>query len=172
MPFATDDVTSDYVVALASGQSPREPRDLARGERATVASAPAAGSAEQRVAATLAGERGAERMRAASSTGEDTALRRLQGRLQGSLDECYRDRSCRSWSGFSNWWARFASRWPVRRWADRIPWTVAGRLRNQRPIWQVGRVGTLADSSVDAAKRQTGQDAGASPVPAGERGHS
>ena len=104
--------------------------------------------------------------RTAGEVGEDTALRRLQG----SLDECYRERSCRSWSGYSNSWARFVSRWPVREWGDRGPWAVAEQIRSQRPSWQVGNVGTLAQAGVDGPRAPRAAQVVGSNAPETEHG--
>lgn len=155
MPFAPDSGTSDYVVTLAALQAPGGVGDAGRRANLTVASASLTGPPEGRDAgapeareARDAREATMGETRTASAVGEDTVLRRLQG----SLDECYRDRSCRSWSGFNTSWARFVSRWSVREWGDSGPWAVAQRIRSQRPIWQVGTVGTLAQAAVESPR--------------------
>ena len=166
MPFAPDGGTSDYVVTLAALQAPGAVGDAGRRENLTVASASLTGPPERRDAgAPAAREASMGETRTAGEVGEDTALRRLQG----SLDECYRERSCGSWSGYSNSWARFVSRWSVREWADRRPWAVAEQIRSQRPIWQVGNVGTLAQAAVDAPRApRAAQVVGSNPP---ETGH-
>jgi hypothetical protein len=171
MPFAGDGGTSDYVVTLAALQAPGGVGDAGRRENLTVASASLMGPPERRDAGAPAARevsdaRGASDVREASDAREtsdtretSTGVTRTAGavgegtplrRLQGSLDECYRGRSCGSWSGYSNSWARFVSRWSVREWAGSGRWAVAERIRSQRPVWQVGNVGTLAQAAVDA----------------------